>query len=108
MLFIYGPLALGGLGVLKIGTMWCGWLSSSAPAAITGQGMTRPAIMRAFFTGQPLAHTAENVAALRWYQVLAKNVLERYAAAGYTGAGVATQTKRLEEIAQQLAAWGVK
>jgi RHS repeat-associated protein len=81
--------------------------SGGTTAAITGQGMTNAAIMRAFFQGQTLARTEANIAAMRWYLQIARNALARYQQMGYTGPGVATQTQRIQQILQQLAQWGV-
>jgi len=81
--------------------------SGGGTAAITGQGMTNAAIMRAFFQGQTLARTEANIAALWWYLQIARNALARYQQMGYTGPGVATQTQRIQQILQQLAQWGV-
>jgi hypothetical protein len=75
--------------------------------AITGEGMTRAAIMRSFFAGQELAQTEANIAALRWYLQVVRNTLARYQAMGYTGVGVATQQQRIQQILQQLQQWGV-
>ncbi len=58
--------------------------------------------------GETLAHTPENVRALRWYLQTARDALARYKYKKYTGAGVATQTNRIAEIIAQLAKWGIK
>jgi hypothetical protein len=81
--------------------------SAPATAVITGEGMTNAAIMRAFFTGQKVAATETNIAAMRWYLQIARDALERYKAMKYTGPGVATQTHRIQEILKQFAKWGV-
>jgi RHS repeat-associated protein len=81
--------------------------TGAGTAAITGEGMTNAAIMRAFFQGQTLARTEANIAALRWYLQIARDALARYQRMGYTGPGVATQTQRIQQILQQLAQWRV-
>jgi len=70
--------------------------------------MTNAAIMRAFFQAQLLARTQANIAAMRWYLQIAQQALARYKLMGYTGAGVATQAQRIQQIQQQLSQWGVE
>jgi hypothetical protein len=115
-------LALGTAGVVVVavvgaevgtvavtGTSIGGVITGAGGAAlVTGEGMANAAIMRAFFTGQQLAQNPVTVAALVWYRQVANDALARYQAMGYTGPGVATQTARLQQIAQQLQAWGVE
>jgi RHS repeat-associated protein len=63
---------------------------------------------RQFFTGRGLENTPENIAALRGYLGVARRILEKYEREGYTGVGVETQTRRIEQILQQLRDWGVR
>ena len=96
----------GGEVVLGVGTIGGGAATTGGAAAgggavagaaggggavVTGVGMMQNAIMRAFFTGQTLANNPTNVAALYWYLQVARDVLARYEAMGYTGPGIATK-----------------
>jgi hypothetical protein len=99
-----GGAAVGGGGATAGG----GGAAVGGGTAVTGAGMSSNAIMRAFFTGQTLAQNPTTVAALYWYLDVARNVLIRYQAIGYTGPGVATQTARIQQILQQLQAWGLE
>ncbi|MEM4204908.1 MAG: hypothetical protein QXS54_12645, partial [Candidatus Methanomethylicaceae archaeon] len=109
---------IGRTDTLKIASEVAGWtgivvacagifLPAGGAAGITGHGMTKATIMRAFFQGQALARTEANIAALLWYLEIARNALARYEQMGYTGPGVATQLQRIEQILRQLARWGV-
>lgn len=92
----------GGEVALGVGTFGAG-----GTTLVTGAGMSNAAIMRAFFTGQQLAQNPTTVAALYWYLQVARDVLARYQAMGYTGPGVETQTARIQQILQQLSNWGL-
>ena len=93
----------GGEVAFGVGTFGAG-----STTLVTGAGMSNAAIMRAFFTGQQLAQNPTTVAALYWYLQVARDVLARYQAMGYTGPGVATQTARIQQILEQLARWGLQ
>jgi hypothetical protein len=79
------------------------------------EGPTRPLstaertnVLRRFFKGEKIPRNQQNIDALLFYRRIAQDALEKYAARGYTGSGVATQTKRLGQIADQLAEWGIR
>lgn len=72
-----------------------------------GINPARTELLRQFFRGETIANNPQNVEWLHWYRQVALDTLARYEAAGYTGSGVATQTQRLAQIAQQLAQWGL-
>ena len=82
------------------------WGTASATAAEATASYT--SIMSAFFKGQTLLYSPTTVAALLWYRSIAQAVLDKYAAQGYTGPRIATQLARLQQIAEQLKAWGVE
>jgi RHS repeat-associated protein len=106
---VAGTCALGAGGVVLVGgstSTGVGTLAGAAP--LTGAGMPTAHILAAFFNGQQLANNPTTVAALRWYQQVARDAIAKYAAMGYGGPGIETQTARLQQIAQQLQAWGVE
>jgi hypothetical protein len=80
---------------------------SPSGGIITGEGMTKQAVLRAFLRGERIAKTEANIAALRWYLEVGQRTLARYQEIGYTGIGVAVQRQRIQMILQQLAEWGI-
>jgi hypothetical protein len=98
-----------GLGVWWVheGIAFVATRISPSGGIITGEGMTKQAVLRAFFRGERIAKTEANIAALRWYLEVAQRTLARYQEIGYTGIGVAVQRQRIQMILQQLAEWGI-
>jgi RHS repeat-associated protein len=79
-----------------------GAAATAGGAAATKLTPSQSETMRNFFQGNVIPNTPENVAAMQKYLLVAQKALADYAASGYTGPGVQTQTLRIQQILAQL------
>lgn len=98
-------------GAIKIAAALGAPATAGRAMSTAGRAMTtaeRTQTMRAFFQGRAtLLQTQESIRTLLWYRGIALATLSRYAADGYTGGGIATQTERLRMIGEQLSKWSI-